>query len=57
LDYKFAIVNHTTLHISKFMSRDELSDAVISFKHKDIEFTALRYYENIKRWVAFDKWE
>lgn len=57
MDYKFAIVNHTTLHISKFTSRDELSDAIIALKRKEIEFTALRYYSNINKWVAFDKWE
>lgn len=57
MDYKFAIVNHSTLHLSKFTTKDELLDAVVVLKKQDVEFSAFRYYTNINKWVAFDKWE
>lgn len=50
---KFALVSHNTMRVFKFDSKKELSEAIIASRRKNEEFTAYKFYEDLKRWEPF----
>jgi len=57
METKFAVINHATLKVFKFQTKDELLDAIVAIRKKHTNFTAFRYFERSGNWLAFEAYE
>ncbi len=56
---KFAVFNHVNLKVYKFQDKEQLTIAINTIRTNSDKggFTALRFYEKLNKWVAFETWE
>lgn len=53
---RFAVISLSTLRVSKFKTREELSDAILAIRRRSFDFVAFKYYANEERWVKYDSY-